>query len=62
MRKTNIVILLIIVLSFAVAVYFYPLMPERIASHWNASGEVNGYLSKFWGLFLMPIVMAAMAV
>lgn len=61
MRKINIVILLLIVLSFAVSAYFYPLMPERIASHWNASGEVNGYMSRFWGLFLLPIIITVMS-
>ena len=28
-----------------------------MASHWNAQGMVDGYMSKFWGLFLMPILM-----
>jgi len=27
-----------------------------MASHWNIRGEVDGYMSKFWGLFLMPII------
>ncbi len=31
-------------------------MSEKMASHWNIQGEVNGYMSKFWGLFLMPII------
>lgn len=31
-------------------------MPEKMASHWNIQGEVDGYMSRFWGLFLMPIV------
>ena len=31
-------------------------MPEKMASHWNIKGEVDGYLSKFWGLFLMPLL------
>jgi uncharacterized membrane protein len=31
-------------------------MPERVASHWNTKGEVDDYMSKFWGLFLMPII------
>jgi len=31
-----------------------------MASHWNSQGEVNGYMSKFWGLFLMPIVIVAL--
>jgi uncharacterized membrane protein len=35
-------------------------MPEKVASHWNAQGQVNGYLSKFWGVFLVPIISAGM--
>jgi uncharacterized membrane protein len=31
-------------------------MPDRIASHWGFEGRANGYSSKFWGLFLMPIL------
>ena len=45
-----------ILLSFAIGISYYPQMPDKIASHWNAQGQVNGYLSKFWGLFLMPII------
>lgn len=47
--------------ALAAAWYFYPMLPERVASHWGANGEVNGYMSRFWGVFLMPIVMAGMA-
>lgn len=35
-------------------------MPDFMASHWNMRGEVNGYMSKFWGLFLMPLLALAM--
>lgn len=49
-----------VVISFGVAFYFNGILPERIASHWDASGQVNGYASKFWGLFLMPMVLAVM--
>lgn len=56
MKKTTIAILCILVLSFALASYFYPKMPDKLASHWNARGEVDGYMPKFWGLFLMPII------
>ena len=31
-------------------------MPELIASHWNGQGQVDSYMSKFWGLFLMPLI------
>jgi len=56
MRRSNLIIILIILISFAVGVYFYPRMPERVASHWNAQGEVDGYMSKGWGLFFMPLM------
>ena len=56
MKKSKTIILGIIILSFIIGAYFYPQMPDRMASHWNVRGEVDGYMSKFWGLFLMPIV------
>ena len=56
MRKSNIIISAVILISFVVGIYYYPQMPERMASHWNAQGQVDGYMSKFWGLFLIPIL------
>lgn len=35
-------------------------MPDKIASHWNGQGQVNGYMPKFWGLFLIPIISAGL--
>jgi len=52
-------IILVVLLAFAVSAYFYPSMPERMASHWNAEGNVDGYLQKSWGLFLLPAIIAA---
>lgn len=60
MKKSIIFALLIVLASFGVSAYFYPQTPETVASHWNINGEANGYMSKFWGLFLMPIVSLAM--
>ena len=56
MRKSEIIVLGIIMVSFIAGIYFYPQMPEKMASHWNFQGQVNGYISKFWGLFLMPLI------
>lgn len=56
MRKSEIIIFLIILISFIVGIYLYSQMPEKMASHWNIRGEVDGYISKFWGLFLMPFI------
>ena len=60
-RKSEIIVLGIILLSFIIGIYFYPQMPERMASHWNAQGQVDGYMSKFWGLFLVPFVLVGFA-
>ena len=32
-------------------------MPAKMASHWNIKGEVDGYMSKFWGIFLLPLLL-----
>jgi len=46
----------LILISFGLGAYFFPQMPDKMASHWNIKGEADGYMSKFWGLFLMPII------
>ena len=61
MRKTEIILFAIILLCFIIGIYFYPQMPEKIASHWNAQGQVDGYMSKFWGMFLIPLVLVGIA-
>ena len=52
--------LLVVLASFLVSAYFYPLLPDEIASHWDASGNVNGYMPKLLGLFLVPLVTLAL--
>ena len=61
MKKSTLSIIGIITLSFILSIYLYPRVPEQMATHWDASGEVNGYMSKFWGLFFMPLIMAGLA-
>ncbi len=46
----------IIAASFLLSILAYPCLPEKVASHWNAKGEVDGYLPKFWGAFLIPLL------
>jgi len=60
-RKGEIIIVGIALLSFAIGVYYYPQMPEQMASHWNAKGLVDDYLPRFWGLFLIPITLVGLA-
>lgn len=57
MRRTRFIMFALILLSFLLSIYFYPQIPENMATHWNASGEVNGYMPKVYGLFLVPVLM-----
>jgi hypothetical protein len=31
-----------------------------MASHWGANDQVDGYTSKFWGVFMMPLMTLGM--
>ena len=57
MRIIQIISLLIIVAAFVVGAYYYNQFPEQVASHWTVRGQADDYMPKFWGLFLMPLVM-----
>ena len=52
--RIDLAIWIIILASLGIGIYLYPDMPEKMASHWNAQGEVDGYMQKGWALFLMP--------
>ena len=60
MRKSLIIPIVIILISFIAGAVLYSYMPEKMASHWNIAGEVDDYMPKFWGLFLMPIISLVM--
>lgn len=61
MRKPTAIITGLVLLSFIISIYFYPNMPESMATHWNIQGEVDGYMSKFWGVFFMPLMITGLA-
>lgn len=58
-RLTHFICLGLILAGFVVAAWLYPQLPESVPSHWNARGEVDGYMSKPWGVFLMPVITLA---
>jgi uncharacterized membrane protein len=60
LRKSELALGAIVLLSLLIGVYFYSRMPEQMASHWNAQGQVDGYMSRFWGLFLMPLILVGL--
>jgi uncharacterized membrane protein len=44
--------------AFALAVYSR--LPNRIPSHWNLQGEVDGWMEKPWGPLLQPFIATVM--
>jgi len=60
MKKSMFLIIGMVILSFAIGLFFYPKMPIEMASHWDATGNVNGYMGRAWGIYLMPVLTAAL--
>jgi uncharacterized membrane protein len=42
---------------FAYGVILYQALPDRVPTHWDASGHINGYGHKAIATFLMPAMM-----
>jgi uncharacterized membrane protein len=62
MRRSETALIGLVLLSALMAGYFYQSLPEQLAVHWDAAGNPNGYMPRLWGAFLMPIVIAALAI
>jgi len=49
----------LIIISFAIGLYLYPVLPQSMATHWGIEGEANGFSSKNFGVFFLPILVSA---
>ncbi len=54
MKNLKFIPLLVILLSLLIGGLLYSRLPEVMASHWNFQGQVDGYVSRPLGVFLMP--------
>ncbi|MFN8403970.1 MAG: DUF1648 domain-containing protein [Anaerolineales bacterium] len=59
-RTTTIISLILIAVATLAGVLLWNRLPDPMPAHWNAAGEIDGYMSKFWGVFLMPIITIAL--
>lgn len=59
-RLTSIIVLSLIVIAVIAGVLLWNQLPDQMASHWDTYDHVNGYLPKFWGVFLMPLMTLGM--
>lgn len=58
--NTSIIVLALIAIAVVTGAVLWDKLPEQMASHWNANDEVDGYIPRFWGVFLMPLVTLGM--
>jgi uncharacterized membrane protein len=56
--KGDIIPILLIVALFIAGIILYPHLPNKVPSHWNASGQIDTYQSRTWGAFGMPLMLA----
>jgi uncharacterized membrane protein len=54
--RSELLQLALIAAMFIAADVVWPYAPQRMPTHWNLQGEVDGYGGKFVGLLLLPLV------
>jgi len=59
-RTTIFVTIFLIAFAVAFSVSVYGKLPDQMASHWNTANQVDGYISRFWGALLMPVISIGM--
>jgi len=52
--KTETIPIIFIILALVSSFYFYANFPERVPTHWNAHGEIDGWSGKTFGAFFFP--------
>lgn len=56
LSKFGLASLVVVALSYLLAFWAYPQMPLQMASHWNIQNQVDSYMPRFWGVFLLPLL------
>ena len=58
--KTEIIPLLLLAAVAVSSLYFYNHFPERVPSHWNFKGEIDGWSGKAGAAFGLPAILVLM--
>jgi uncharacterized membrane protein len=59
-RTTTIIVSILLVTATLAGILFWNRLPEPMASHWNVNDQVDGYMPKFWGVFMLPLMALGM--
>ncbi|MFT5502200.1 MAG: putative membrane protein [Woeseiaceae bacterium] len=54
-KIANILCLAFIAIAVTTAAFLYPSLPDQIPTHWNIEGQVDGTMSKPWGMIILPL-------
>lgn len=49
--------LLIVAAAFIASAVVYPSLPDRMPTHWNFQGEVDGWSGRAWGAWMIPLMI-----
>jgi uncharacterized membrane protein len=61
-RLTTIIVLALIIGATIAGLLLWNQLPDQMASHWNLNDQVDDYMPKFWGVFMIPLVTLGMFV
>lgn len=50
--------LLIVAAGLIASAVVYQDLPERMPTHWNLAGDVDGWSPRAWGAWMMPVIIA----
>ena len=59
-RTTTIVVLIMIATATIIGLLLWNQLPNQMASHWNVNDQVDGFTSKFTGVFMLPLITLGM--
>ena len=58
--KILIITSVVIILPILAGIVLWDKLPEQIPTHWNVAGEIDGWSSKAFAVFFLPLFMLAM--
>ena len=59
-RNTIIIVLILIVVATLAGLLLWNRLPDQMALHWNVNDQVDGYMPKTWGVFMVPLITLGM--
>ncbi|MCX8003270.1 MAG: SdpI family protein [Anoxybacillus mongoliensis] len=53
-------IIILVLCSYVLSFIAIPYLPNEVAIHWNAAGEPDDFMNKWWGALLLPLLLTGM--